>query len=52
MRPRQWCFGKSFDTFTPLGPVIATTAAIPDPQTLGVKTTLDGEVMQVGLTML
>jgi len=42
----QWCFGKSFDTFTPLGPVIATKAEIPDPQVLGVKTTLDGEVMQ------
>merc|ERR1719502_2673966 len=42
----QWCFGKSFDTFTPLGPVLATPAAIPDPQTLGVRTTIDGEVMQ------
>lgn len=42
----QWCFGKSFDTFTPLGPVIATTTAIPDPQTLQVKTTIDGQTMQ------
>ena len=42
----QWCFGKSFDTFTPLGPVIATTAAIPDPQTLDCKTTIDGEILQ------
>lgn len=42
----QWCFGKSFDTFTPLGPVIATTAAIPDPQKLQVKTTIDGQVLQ------
>ena len=42
----QWCFGKSFDTFTPLGPVIATKAEIPDPQTLNVKTTIDGEVLQ------
>ena len=30
----QWIKGKSFDTFCPLGPVIATTAAIPDPQKL------------------
>lgn len=43
----QWCFGKSFDTFTPLGPVIATTTAVPDPQTLQLRTTLNGEeVMQ------
>lgn len=42
----QWCFGKSFDTFTPLGPVIATKAEIPDPQVLNVKTTIDGEVLQ------
>jgi len=42
----QWCFGKSFDTFTPLGPVLATPAAIPDPQVLSVKTTIDGGVVQ------
>jgi len=42
----QWCFGKSFDTFTPLGPVLVTPAAIPDPQQLQVKTTIDGELMQ------
>merc|ERR1712060_712925 len=42
----QWCFGKFFDTFTPLGPVLATTTAIPDPQVLQVKTTIDGETMQ------
>jgi len=42
----QWCFGKSFDTFTPLGPVLVTPALIPDPQALQVKTTIDSEVMQ------
>eukprot|EP00440_Ansanella_granifera_P038832 gb/GFBE01042135.1/.p1 GENE.gb/GFBE01042135.1/~~gb/GFBE01042135.1/.p1 ORF type:complete len:291 (+),score=66.06 gb/GFBE01042135.1/:1-873(+) len=46
----QWCFGKSFDTFTPLGPVLATPSAIPDPQKLRVKTTIDGEVMQDACT--
>merc|ERR1712048_823353 len=39
-------FGKSFDTFSPLGPVLATTTAIPDPQVLQVKSTIDGETMQ------
>merc|ERR1711974_424942 len=42
----QWCFGKSFDTFTPLGPVLATPASIPDPQVLRVRSLIDGEVMQ------
>lgn len=42
----QWNFGKSFDTFTPLGPVLATPTAIPDPQVLRLTCTVDGEVMQ------
>eukprot|EP00933_Yihiella_yeosuensis_P030413 TRINITY_DN24054_c0_g6_i1.p1 TRINITY_DN24054_c0_g6~~TRINITY_DN24054_c0_g6_i1.p1 ORF type:complete len:308 (-),score=42.41 TRINITY_DN24054_c0_g6_i1:64-918(-) len=42
----QWCFGKSFDTFTPLGPVMVTPDLIPDPQVLQLRTTIDGEVMQ------
>lgn len=42
----QWNFGKSFDTFTPLGPVIATKAVIPDPQVLQVRTTIDGKEVQ------
>lgn len=42
----QWCFGKSFDTFTPLGPVLVTPTAIPDPQSLKLKTTVNGEVVQ------
>ncbi|CAK0911572.1 unnamed protein product, partial [Prorocentrum cordatum] len=46
----QWCFGKSFDTFTPLGPVLVTPAAIADPQNLRVTTTVDGEVLQDACT--
>ena len=42
----QWCRGKTFDTFAPLGPCIVTTDEIPDPNTLGIKTILNGEVMQ------
>ena len=42
----QWIRGKGFDTFCPLGPVLVTADEIPDPQTLGIKTVLNGEVMQ------
>ena len=39
----QWVRAKSFDTFCPFGPVVATGL---DPQTLVVKTTLNGSVRQ------
>ena len=39
----QWVRAKGFDTFLPLGPVIATGL---DPATLVVRTLLDGEVRQ------
>lgn len=42
----QWCRGKSFDTFCPLGPVIVTRDEIPDPNALRIRTVLDGQVMQ------
>lgn len=42
----QWCRGKSFDTFCPLGPCLVTADAIPDPQALGIRLRLNGEVMQ------
>jgi 2-keto-4-pentenoate hydratase/2-oxohepta-3-ene-1,7-dioic acid hydratase in catechol pathway len=42
----QWCQGKSFDTFCPLGPVIVTTDEIPNPNTLRIRTILNGEAMQ------
>jgi 2-keto-4-pentenoate hydratase/2-oxohepta-3-ene-1,7-dioic acid hydratase in catechol pathway len=42
----QWCRGKSFDTFSPLGPVLVTTDEIPNPNTLKIRTVLNGEVMQ------
>jgi 2-keto-4-pentenoate hydratase/2-oxohepta-3-ene-1,7-dioic acid hydratase in catechol pathway len=38
--------GKSFDTFTPLGPAIVTTDEIPDPQNLRVTLTVNGEERQ------
>lgn len=42
----QWCRGKSFDTFCPLGPWITTTDEITDPNTLRITTRVDGEVLQ------
>lgn len=42
----QWCRGKTFATFCPLGPCLVTTDEIPDPNTLGIKTILNGQAMQ------
>lgn len=42
----QWCQGKSFDTFCPLGPVLVTRDEIPNPNALRIKTILNGTVMQ------
>jgi 2-keto-4-pentenoate hydratase/2-oxohepta-3-ene-1,7-dioic acid hydratase in catechol pathway len=42
----QWCRGKTFDTFSPLGPVLATRDEIPNPNNLKISTVLNGEVMQ------
>jgi len=42
----QWSRGKFFDTFCPLGPLLATPAAIPNPNALKISTTLNGEKVQ------
>jgi 2-keto-4-pentenoate hydratase/2-oxohepta-3-ene-1,7-dioic acid hydratase in catechol pathway len=42
----QWCRGKSFDTFCPLGPAIVTTDEIPNPNALKIKTVVNGETLQ------
>ena len=42
----QWCRGKSFDTFAPLGPCVVTTDEIPDPNTLRITTRVNGETLQ------
>ncbi|SJN40697.1 Fumarylacetoacetate hydrolase family protein [Mycetocola reblochoni REB411] len=42
----QWSRCKSFDGFTPTGPVVVTADEIPDPQALRIRTVLDGDVMQ------
>jgi 2-keto-4-pentenoate hydratase/2-oxohepta-3-ene-1,7-dioic acid hydratase in catechol pathway len=42
----QWCRGKTFDTFCPLGPCITTADEIANPNGLAIKTVLNGETMQ------
>ncbi|MFZ5496973.1 MAG: fumarylacetoacetate hydrolase family protein [Verrucomicrobiota bacterium] len=46
----QWCRGKTFDTFAPLGPRLVTTDEIPDPNALAISTTLNGERVQASST--
>jgi 2-keto-4-pentenoate hydratase/2-oxohepta-3-ene-1,7-dioic acid hydratase in catechol pathway len=42
----QWCRGKGFDTFAPMGPVLVTADEVPDPQDLDIETTLNGRQVQ------
>ena len=42
----QWCRGKTFDTFAPLGPCLVTKDEIPNPNGLKIKTVLNGQTMQ------
>ena len=42
----QWSRGKTFDTFSPLGPCLVTRDEIPNPNELKIRTVLNGQVMQ------
>ena len=42
---RQFTLGKSFDTFCPMGPCLASTDGV-DLAAIGVRTTIGGEVLQ------
>ena len=42
----QWTLGKSFPTFTPMGPWIVTADELEDPHNLDIRLTLNDEVMQ------
>jgi 2-keto-4-pentenoate hydratase/2-oxohepta-3-ene-1,7-dioic acid hydratase in catechol pathway len=42
----QWTLGKSFPTFSPLGPAITTADEVPDPHSLDISLTINGETMQ------
>jgi len=46
----QFCRGKGFDTFCPLGPHLVTREEIPDPDNLRIRGFLNGELMQDGHT--
>ena len=42
----QWSRCKSFDGFTPTGPVVVTADEVADPQDLWLTTNLDGRILQ------
>jgi len=45
-KDKQWTRGKSFDTFAPLGPCIATAGQIENPNDLRICTRVNGELRQ------
>ncbi len=42
----QFCHGKGFDTFAPIGPTLVHAELVPNPQQLEMRTTLNGTEMQ------
>lgn len=42
----QWCRGKTFDTFAPLGPRLVTRDEIPNPNALRIQTRIGTEILQ------
>jgi 5-carboxymethyl-2-hydroxymuconate isomerase len=42
----QWARAKSLDTFCPLGPEVVTPQDVPDPQALGLRTRVNGDLVQ------
>ncbi len=42
----QWTLGKSFPTFSPVGPSITTADEVPDPHALDIELTVNGEILQ------
>lgn len=49
-RGGQWDKGKSCETFNPLGPVLVTADGVPDPQSLGLRLSVNGTQRQNGST--
>jgi 2-keto-4-pentenoate hydratase/2-oxohepta-3-ene-1,7-dioic acid hydratase in catechol pathway len=47
---RQFTMAKSFDTYSPLGPVVTTTDELANPDDLAVSCRLDGETVQSSRT--
>lgn len=50
MSGSQHGYAKSFDEFGPIGPVIVSRTAIPDPEQLSLKTWVNGELRQNCMT--
>jgi 2-keto-4-pentenoate hydratase/2-oxohepta-3-ene-1,7-dioic acid hydratase in catechol pathway len=46
----QWFYGKSFDSFCPLGPFLVTPDEVADPHALRVTSRLNGATLQDGTT--
>src|SRR3984893_2019502 len=46
----QWCRGKRFDSFAPIGPCLVTPDEITNPNALRIQTTVNGRTMQDGNT--
>jgi 2-keto-4-pentenoate hydratase/2-oxohepta-3-ene-1,7-dioic acid hydratase (catechol pathway) len=46
LRVSQWVFGKTPDTFCPIGPWMSTPGTVGDPQTLRISTTIGEESLQ------
>jgi 2-keto-4-pentenoate hydratase/2-oxohepta-3-ene-1,7-dioic acid hydratase in catechol pathway len=49
-RGGQWTKGKSCETFNPLGPWLVTSDEVGDPQALGLRLSVNGELRQDGNT--
>jgi 2,4-didehydro-3-deoxy-L-rhamnonate hydrolase len=45
-RQGQWTKGKSSETFNPAGPWLVTTDEVPDPTSLSMRLSVNGELMQ------
>jgi 2-keto-4-pentenoate hydratase/2-oxohepta-3-ene-1,7-dioic acid hydratase in catechol pathway len=42
----QWCRGKTFDTFCPIGPALVTQDSVKNPDNLAISTRVNGVTMQ------
>jgi len=45
-RTSQWLLGKTMDKFFPIGPYLVTADEVPDPQALGLKCWVNGDLRQ------
>lgn len=46
MRTQQWLLGKTCDGFSPLGPYLVTADEVGNPNELGIKSIVNGEIRQ------